>query len=153
MLKRRTPLRNKTPMKRGKKPGRVPKGATTIERLLGDKVFRASSFTAKPKPMRKKSSTNKGWWDVALEIWAERPHACRVCGVPLSDEPLPINFSHLLPRGSYRRYKRDPRNIELWCADCHTIWHNTPHKALYGLPGWGVVIDRYHKLRNEAHGL
>jgi hypothetical protein len=147
------PLKRKTPL-RSKKPERVPKGCTTLERLLGEgRVQRASSFTAKKKPMKKKSATNKGWWDVALEIWAERIHACEVCGVPLPDEPQPINFSHLLPRGSYRRYKRDPRNIELWCADCHTIWHNTPHKALYGLPGWGVVIDRYYKLRNEAHGL
>ena len=151
-LKRKTPLRTKTPLRRGKKPERIPKGATTIERLLGEcKVQRASTVTAKPRPMRKRSPSNKGWWFIALEIWDEREHVCEVCGVSLGDTPIPSMFSHLLPRGSYRRYKLYKPNIILKCPPCHDRWHKEGPKNLVHIPEWRKVCSTYYALRDQAN--
>jgi hypothetical protein len=153
-LKRKTPLRPKTPLRRGKKPERIPKGATTIERLLGDKlVQRASTFTAKPKPLKKRGPNNPGWWHIALEIWDEREHVCEVYGTPLGDEPLPIYFSHLLPRGSYRKYKLFKPNIVLKSEFAHREWHDQGPERLMLRPEWQGVCKRYYELKMEANGL
>lgn len=117
-------------------------------------VSRASSFAAKPrKKLKARSSTNKGWWDVALDIWASRPHICEACRRELGDEPIPHYFSHLLPRGSYRRYKRDPRNIALNCMSCHDEWHRFGPDGLAEEWQWVGLRGRYYELRDEANGI
>lgn len=148
---KRSPLKRKTPLK--------PK----LDQLIGSGlVQRASSFKPKQKPMRKRAVNNKGWWDVAKEIWAERTHICCVCGRSLGDEPRPIFFSHLLPRGLYRNYKRDKRNIVLKCGPCHTVWteklpfawehmKTDSHGKLHA--GWMRVLEQYRSLKAEANGL
>jgi hypothetical protein len=151
---KKSPLVRKVPLRRGKKPERIPKGATTLERLLGTgKIQRASSFTAKPKPLKKRSPNNPGWWDVALEIWEERPHVCEVYGTSLGDVPLPIFMSHLLPRGSYRKYKRDKMNIRLMSPEAHNLWHKEGPKNLIHLPEWKQVCTIYYILRDMANDL
>lgn len=143
-LKRRTPLRTKKTFK--------PKGSTSIERMLGEGLIKKAS-TLKRKPMRKIAKTQKGWWDVALEVWDERPHNCEVCSVPLGDECAPIFMSHLLPRGSYRKYKRDHRNIRVQCPECHSRWHKYGPEALQWSFRWRSTCDLYFQLRNEANGV
>jgi len=99
-----------------------------------------------------RAKTNEGWMDVARLIWTERLHECEACHVPISD-PQPINFSHLLPRGAYRRYKRDPRNIRIKCAECHTLWHDKGPTGLRYTWGWIVLVKLYDELRDEANGI
>ena len=151
---KRTPLPpRKRPLKRSAIK-RVPKGATTIERMLGEGLIgRASSLQRKQKPIRKRAKNNKGWWDVALEIWAIRPHICSVCRRELGDEPDPHYFSHLLPRGSYRLYKRDPRNIILKCRAHHDQWHEMGPDYLKDHWEWSGVCAIYYELRDEANGV
>jgi hypothetical protein len=153
-MMKKTSLLRKTPMKRGKKPERTPKGTTPIERMLGEGLIqRASTFKAKPKPLKKRAASNPGWWDVALKIWEERMHFCEVYGTPLGDDPKPIFFSHLLPRGSYRKYKRDKRNIVLKSERAHEYWHKYGPNGLAHLPEWEAICALYYRLRDEANGI
>jgi len=182
-LKRKTPLR-KTPLRRGRKPERtpkgaivvvatqkelewistnpvakkhlrrIPKGATPIEKLLGEGLIqRASTFKAKPKPMKKRAASNPGWWFIALEIWDERSRVCEVCGVSLGDEPRPEFFSHLLPRGGYRKYKLFKPNIVLKCDTCHHTWHHEGPNKLRFFSKWEPVCELYYTLQREANGV
>lgn len=109
------------------------------------------------KPIKKRSASNPGWYKWALtELWPSAPHECCICGMPI-DEPAPINFSHLLERGSYRRYARDPRNVVVKCAEHHRQWHEEPKEALLGDralgAAWKRVLDLEEALKQEAHGL
>ena len=101
--------------------------------------------------MRKRSSKNRSQVDVFKEIANERPHKCQVCGSPI--ESLgPINFSHLLPKGAYIKYKYDKRNIIIKCADCHTKWGNERAKNLIHIDIWKWVCELYYELMREANG-
>lgn len=114
--------------------------------LLGN----AKSMVAKPpikrKPIRKRSPNNKGG-QMALfkRIWHERPHRCEVCGVPIG-EPTASNFSHLLPKGVYRNLKLDERNVEIWCEECHEVWHTVAHIHLTS-KNWTRVHMKAQELR------
>jgi len=111
----------------------------------------AKSFNS---TLSSRSPSNTGWYRWAVEnIWDKRPHNCQVCGDGLGDEPAPIFFSHLLPRGSYRRYKLDERNVILNCSSCHAEWHNDGRDALYSNAQWAWVVTLYFQLRNEANGI
>lgn len=146
-LNRKTPLRAKKPWPNKKKPSLTDlkdSGKVKIAAVLGP---------AKPrKKLKARSDKNLGWWDVALEIWNERDHCCEVCFQPI-DEPQPENFSHLLPRGSYIRFKRDKRNIIIKCRDCHDRWHKFGPEALQHSFKWRAVTSNYFILRDEANGI
>lgn len=130
-------------MKKGRRPERVVKGTTSLERLLGEqKVFRASTLTTKRKP------TGEG--ALFEEIWNERRHQCEACFKPI-DEACSHNFSHALPKNAYPDYRLDERNIDLLCMDCHNLWHQKYDK-LHDLPNWTWVVNIYLALKKEAHG-
>mgnify|MGYP002737672136 CR=1 FL=1 len=135
--------RPKKPLARGKKPVQ-PKGAATLERLLGEgKVFKASTLAPR-KPTGEKA--------VFREIWDERPHHCEVCKVAIR-EATASNFSHLLPKGTYPEFRLDKRNIVLKCEACHEVWHKEGPGNLMLLVGWTDVCDRYYELKREANGV
>lgn len=107
----------------------------------------------KRKPMKKRSDTNDGWLRWAIEnVWDKRDHKCEVCGSPLP-EPAPIVFSHLLPRGSYRRYKTDERNVVLKCPEHHQQWHEAGPDHPSFDRDWKAVCMKYYALRDEANGV
>jgi hypothetical protein len=140
-MKRKTPLRRqKKPMARRRKLG--------LDEIVQKHGLKRASTLAVRAP------GNKGWLDVTREIWADptRRHQCEVCGVPIED-PQPINWSHLLPRGSYRRYKRDPRNIRLMCGPCHKLWHKWGPMILKAYVGWRTICNLYFELRDESNGI
>lgn len=137
-----------------KKALKAKKACPTVEGLLkSGLVSKASGFKAKRKPIRKRSPRQKGWWDVALEIWNSREHVCEVTGTPLGDVPLPIFFSHLLPRSTYPDFKRDMRNIRLKSPGAHHEWHKHGPEILQDYPRWRKTCELYFALRNEANGL
>lgn len=98
---------------------------------------------------RKKS--NKSQVKVFEEISLEREHKCQVCGTKIIHLG-PINFSHLLPKGSYLKYKYDKRNIIIKCAKCHDLWGKERAKNLENIDMWKWVCDLYYQLRSEANG-
>jgi hypothetical protein len=158
MALKRTPFLRKSTL--GKKP-RIPKGATTIERLLGEfPIHRASTFTAKPRPIKKRADSNKGWVDVARAKWddPQNDHRCEVCGVFLGDDFSPAHHHHLLHRGSYRKFKRRPDNLAQLCVADHAKAHDfgIENLAQYGsldFHNWIALYKRMAALRNEAHGI
>jgi len=154
-------LKRKTPLKRGRKPPRTPKGTTTIERLLGSGLVQRASelpdkkpFNAKRKPLKKRAkTTGPTQIDFFREIWEERSHYSEVSGAFLGDEMQPIFMSHCLPKGSYRRYKFDKRNIVLLTPDEHRLWHDQGPERLMLRPEWRDVCRRYYELKMEANGV
>jgi hypothetical protein len=147
MIQRRTPLRKVSLKKEEKKR----MGLSDLKK--SGLVQKASEFTSKPRrKLKARSPNNKGWWDVALEIWDERKRECEVCHLwLLNEDPTPILFSHLLPRGSYRNLKRDKRNIRIHCAECHQKWHDFGPEALSEDLEWKKITDLYYALRDEAN--
>lgn len=139
-----------------RKPNVRPTLAEMLEAGLLKKGYDVSithdSEKPKRKPMRKRSPKQKGWIDVAKEIWEERPHHCEVCLAPIVDAG-PINFSHLLPRSTYPDYKRDKRNLVIKCEFCHTLWHEKGPDTLQYSWKWEKVCRLYYELRDEANGL
>jgi hypothetical protein len=158
---KQSPLKRRTPLKRGKKSERIPKGADTLERLLGSgTVQRASTFTAKRKPLKKRSPSNAGWVDVAKAIWDDpsNTRCCEVCGVYLGDDFNPTFYHHILHRGSYRLFKRRPDNLAQLCPTDHYKAHefgieNLAAPGLMDMGGWMRLAERFVVLRNEAHGI
>lgn len=153
-------LRRKTALGRTKKPV-TPKGAKPLDRLLGEGlVFRASSFKAKPKPMKKRSVTNKGWVDVAKAIWddPENDHCCEVCGAYLGEDFSPAFYHHLLHRGSYRKMIRRPDNLAQVCLNDHDKAHeygveNLAEESVEHPRGWMLLSTRLVALRDEANNI
>lgn len=119
------------------------------EMLRSGIVSRASSFITKKRPTKKRKSSGQA--DVFKQIWDSRPHRCEVCNTPIH-EARAINFSHILPKGGYPSMKLDPRNIEIWCADCHEGWTMGSRKSSNTI-GWMRVLDKYEQLKREANGV
>lgn len=182
MLKRKTPLKSKSKLKartgfkkpnmvigsNGKfifsslphttinKDGSLTTNSKKVAALLASgngMVMKASSLAAPKKKMRARSKTNEGWLKWAMkEVWSKRPHACEVCRVPIAFA-TPANFSHLLPRGSYRKYKLDTRNVRIQCAECHHEWHDRGPAALFHEDRWWRTVTLYRELCDEANGV
>lgn len=119
------------------------------ELLESGKVVRASSFTPKKRPTKKRKSSGQA--AVFKQIWDSRPHRCEVCDTPIH-EARAINFSHILPKGGYPSMKLDPRNIEIWCADCHELWTDKMASTAH-IDQWIRVLDKYEQLKREANGV
>lgn len=158
----------RSPLKRNK-PLRAKVGLTekSTEAILGllPQVKRASTFTATPKPMRKRAKNNPGWVSVAKAMWndPENDHCCRVCRVWLGDDFSPTFYHHLLHRGSYKKFARDPRNLIQVCVKHHDIIHKHGVEALadnsdldpggpHGIT-WKIVCLQWESLLQEANGL
>lgn len=110
----------------------------------------------KASTLNPRSPSNPGWYNWAVEeVWNKREHKCEVCGHPLGDEPRPqpFVFSHLLPRNSYRKYKRDERNIVLKCLDHHNEWHDEGPDNLRRYRIWLKVVAMYDLLKREANNV
>lgn len=87
-----------------------------------------------------------------------------MCKRPLFDRPEDMSdreavaawvrqMSHLLPKGSYRRMKTNPKNIRLHCHQCHDTWHEFKDLGLRGNPSWWPTFELYDELMREANGL
>lgn len=74
------------------------------------------------------------------QIWSEREHKCVVCKVIIND-PGPINFSHILSKGAYKKFRLNKDNIVIKCAACH-------HKYEFGDIS-GKEWDHIKELKSE----
>jgi hypothetical protein len=124
------------------------------------------SSKAPRKAMRPRAKGNTGQMEAFVEVWndPERPHVCEVCGAELFPKPDDMGdraaveawvrqFSHLLPKGSYRKMKTNPRNIRLQCHECHDKWHEFKDTCLRYEPAWRPTFDLYDQLKKEANGV
>lgn len=52
-----------------------------------------------------------------------------MCGTSLGVIPKAFFFAHILPKGTYSRFRLEEENIALLCWDCHTKYDHETHKA------------------------
>ena len=108
-----------------------------------DKKLKELNSKPLSKPKRPKSS---GELEVFKMIWSERSHKCQCCGVTLSSFS-PINFSHILSKGAYPRFKLLKENIKLVCSNCHQEWEFSDRKD----SKFDWVKEKYDKLRYKYY--
>lgn len=181
-MQRGKPLQRRTPLKQWASLRRAPFKVKSINALLGEgKVFRASTFTGRPKPIRKRAKRKVGELsqvEVFQLIWEDRPHVSQISGLPLVPEPddktdeLAMKawirqFSHLLPKGTYRRLKSDQRNIWLKTSAEHDFWERHKVRSARAFKeailkgqrppgtflGWQRCCNQYQTLIAEANGV
>ena len=114
----------------------APMSAKVVDRVFGKAR----------KPLRGRKPTGEA--KLFKELWEIRRHECVVCGAHI-EEAGPINFSHLLPKGSYRSMRLDPRNIHIKCPACHERWHQHGAAGLRYSFLWRNVIRMYDDLKEE----
>jgi hypothetical protein len=101
MIRRKTPLKRTTFLKRG---GPIKKKPVTEE-----------------VKAERKSRSEKDW-AFYHRIWASRPHVCQVHdGYKfLGNEIKNYFFDHILDKSKHKHLRYDERNIIIVCGDCHT---------------------------------
>ena len=72
---------------------------------------------------------NTGQAELFLEIWMERPHICFITGRRLK-EPSPSMFAHVLPKGAYKKFMLEKKNIVLMHPDIHHQQHSLGKEEL-----------------------
>ena len=85
------------------------------------------------------------------EIWSERVHRSEVSGEPLLPKGHPMwhwQFSHVLSKGAFSKFKYDKRNIVLKSPDEHILWENYKHK-IRDNPKWKWVFELEEALKQE----
>lgn len=84
-------------------------------------------------------------------IWDTVEHVSQVSGKPLF-EPGHIQwhwqFSHILPKGLYAKYKLNPDNIVLMLPEEHQLWQFFPGRARKN-PLFDWVFEKFDKLKRE----
>ena len=135
------------------------------ERLIVKKISdRKYCHQGNQNRLRKKKAETKkepsGELQLFYEIWAERPHVCAITGKTITESPdknLPrwlCCFSHVIPKGSYPKYKLNPENIVLKTPQMHDNYHNKgKSELLEGEHGrqWKAFFDLKAKLALEYH--
>lgn len=86
------------------------------------------------------------------EIWKERLHKSEIDGTDLLPKGHKLwhwQFSHLLPKGLYKKSKFDKENIVLKTVQQHQDWQFHIQK-LRGKEEWKWVFEKYEALK-EAY--
>ncbi len=115
------------------------------------------NFRPDPKPEKivKKKTPYKyvkkptGEKAVFESIWKERPHACQVCGVVITD-CTPTNFAHVLPKAQnkYPKFKLNKQNILIACPLCHHNW-DVKRWITELMPKWKWVFELEESLKEQ----
>lgn len=111
---------------------------------------------------RKKETTKEPKGELALfhEIWNSRPHVCAISGKRINENDLKdfqrwiSCFSHVLPKGSYPKYRLNPENIVLKTPKMHHAYHTKGKSELleseYG-EQWKAFFELKAKLAAKYH--
>ena len=166
---RRTPLRrSQKPLKRTaiKKP--------TLEEVQAKYKLVKGSEVPEPqrqkriRPRAKKKHGQKSQIEVFREVWEMLPHISEVSGEPLfelPDDPSAVEikhwlsqFSHLLNKGTYKKFKHRIDNIRLKTPAEHDLWEKFKERVVDHCDpdhriGWQRIVDAFIILRNEANGI
>lgn len=94
---------------------------------------------------------------IFLEMWNELPNVCCITGEPL----LPLNhmhwhsqFSHVLPKGLYKKAKLSKENIKLMLPEHHYNYGNRGRDFLLNsehADKWLEILDLYDELKQKYH--
>lgn len=95
---------------------------------------------------QRKNYEPTGEREIHLKLWEIREHICVSCGDYLGEEPLPVFFSHTIPK----KYRPDLRlveeNYEFECMGCHHVWDNGTMKQKMLSKAFNKRLDYIKKM-------
>lgn len=102
-----------------------------------------------PNKYKKREPT--GELQMFLEIWNERPKVSEVSGkqlLPLGHKLWINQFSHILPKGTYGKFRLRKDNIKMVLPDEHDMWEH--HKSeIRDADIWRWVFIKADELKEE----
>ncbi len=96
---------------------------------------------------RKKAT---GELDLFVEIWNERPHISEVSGKPIKYFNVGC-FSHILPKGQFKRFRLKKENIVLKTLEEHFDWTFNKHE-LKDREEWKKIFELETELKKLYNG-
>lgn len=81
-------------------------------------------------------------------IWLERQHICFNCDKHLGDRPYKTFFAHILPKGTFGKFRHRKDNILLLCPQCH---HNLDFGFSTDMKRWDEIQQIKQKLKTEYY--
>lgn len=85
------------------------------------------------------------------EIWGERPHESEISGEAIW-EFSPVNFAHILPKGTYGKYRLNKDNIVIMAFHEHMMFDHETHKAKAD-KRFDWVFEKKERLKAEYNQL
>jgi len=83
-------------------------------------------------------------------IWSVRKHECAVCGENLKDFDI-WNYSHILSKAAFPRFRLYDKNIVLKCRKHHQEWETKANSDLAKDPMWLSIIQLHQELIKEYY--
>lgn len=86
-------------------------------------------------------------------LWETKKHVSEVSGKPLVNRThfkWHWQFSHVLGKGLYPKFKLREDNVILILPEEHTMWGEQQWK-IKDMPEWKWVIEKYEALKIEYH--
>lgn len=110
-------------------------------------------YKDKKHPKILSETRNKGSQKILFDlIWNERPKVSEVSGKPLlQDKTHPKfywQFSHILSKGAYPKYKALKENIKLVLPEEHELWEHKKH-LLQDKEEWKWVFCKSEELKER----
>jgi|GEM_PF-2932655 hypothetical protein len=131
------------------------KPETTIAKRIGPKLF-CVWCNEKRKKDAKKPKQPTGEAKLFDKIWKEREHICAITGERLEFTPYTHLwfqcFSHLLPKGSWPKYRLNKENIVLKSPKAHRDYHTMSEVQLIESKHgdkWRAVFELKQRLKSE----
>jgi hypothetical protein len=103
------------------------------------------------KPAREMDKTIEELEAMEAKEYFDYIQQFRICAITL--EPLTLfmvhNFSHILPKSNYKRFRLMPENIKVIKPDIHTIWEFESREKLLQYVGGRKILDYANYLRQK----
>lgn len=154
--------------RRGKKPPpRKGFKKPTLEEIAKRfKVVTAAMLGEKPrKKMKHRSKGPSGEKALFVDMFRRSDGCSEIDGTPLIPPPdgdgpeydlqwkaFLSQWSHILPKGSYPKWRLIERNIVRKTVEQHRMWEQEKRK-LRDLPEWRWVFELEESLKREANGV
>lgn len=101
--------------------------------------------------IKKKKKKPTGQYKMFEEIWEKREHVSQISGLSLVDKDHPrwvSQFEHILPKGSYKDWMLETKNIYLMTEQEHFDLTNNTHKCMID-PMYDTYFELKQKLKEE----
>ena len=91
------------------------------------------------------------------QVWDSKEHICEECGESLGEElydeegkiAARWRFSHILGKKAYPEFRNDPRNFNLLCYQCHSLFEFGNKKEMNIYEGDMEIIEILLNERNN----
>jgi len=100
------------------------------------------------KPIGKKKKVT-GELAFFLALWEVRPHVSFISGEHLEEFSV-MYMSHVLPKGTYKKYRLFSRNLVFMTAEEHYQYHNNLHLCKEDKK-WDKFFELFDELKREYY--